>query len=218
MVGANTVISAFSEDHVERLTGLTKGRLRYWDRTGFFSPQYAEEDRRVAYSRIYSFLDVVALRTLETLRDGHNVSLQHLREVAEKLSHLKEALWTSTTLYVLKRRVHFVATKGSPPVDPTTGQFALEAIALKAVMADVSKASVDLRGRGPEHIGKIVQNRFIARNTPVVSGTRISTRAIKNFHESGYSVDAIINEYPDLTPADVAAALAYKEGPARVAA
>lgn len=215
---ASAVTSAFSEDHVERLTGLGKGRLRYWDRTGFFAPEYAEADRRLPYSRIYSFRDVVALRTLETLRNDHKVSLQHLRQVAEKLSHLKDALWTRTTLYVVKRRVHFVQAKGSPPVDPTTGQYAIEAVALKAVMADVAKASSSLRGREPSHIGKIVRNRFVGHNAWVVSGTRIPTRAIKNYRDSGYSVDAIIAEYPDLTPADVAAALAHKEGPASIAA
>ena len=94
MSALQSIIAAFSEDQVERLTGLSKAQLRYWDRTGFFAPKLAEEDRRRAYSRLYSFKDVVALRTISVLRNQHNVPLQHLRKVAEKLSHLKDDLWT----------------------------------------------------------------------------------------------------------------------------
>ena len=89
-----SVIAAFSEEHVERITGLTKGRLRYWARTGFFRPSYAENDLRLPFSRFYAFKDIVALRTLEMLRVQNNVPLQHLRRVAESLSHLKDDLWT----------------------------------------------------------------------------------------------------------------------------
>jgi DNA-binding transcriptional MerR regulator len=82
------VVAAFNEDQVERLTGLTKAQLRYWDGTGFFQPKHADEDRRQPFSRLYSFKDVVALRTLGVLRNEHKVPLQHLRKVADKLSHL----------------------------------------------------------------------------------------------------------------------------------
>jgi hypothetical protein len=40
------VITAFSEEQVDRLTGLSKAQLRYWDRTGFFAPKFAEEAAR----------------------------------------------------------------------------------------------------------------------------------------------------------------------------
>jgi uncharacterized protein (DUF433 family) len=206
------VTAVFSESHVERLTSLTKAQLRYWDRLGFVVPSYADGNRRVPFSRIYSFRDVVALRTLALLRNEYQVSLQHLREVSRRLSHLKDALWTRTTLYVVKKHVHVVTKRGDRPIDPTTGQYAIEAVELRAVMNDVEHEVDVLRTRTPEDIGKITHNRFIARNSPIVSGTRISTRAIKNFHESGYSADQIISEYPDLTRADITAALAYSEG------
>jgi uncharacterized protein (DUF433 family)/DNA-binding transcriptional MerR regulator len=218
MGSADTIISAFSEHHVERLTGLSKGQLRYWDQTGFFAPEYGDGEPRTPYSRVYSFRNVVALRTLGTLRNAHKVSLQHLRQVAEKLSHMKDDLWTRTTLYVVRRRVHVRLTRDKPPVDPTTGQYAIEAIALKAVMADVARESERLRARDPATIGRVERNRFVSHNAWVIAGTRIPTRAIKNFHESGYDVAAILEEYPDLTAADVEAALAHKEGPAKVAA
>src|SRR6266699_6034889 len=81
----NTLIAAFSEDHVERLTGLTKGQLKSWDRAGFFAPRYAYEDRHAPYSRVYSFQDVVGLRTIGVLMKEYRISLQKLRRVAGEL-------------------------------------------------------------------------------------------------------------------------------------
>ena len=102
-----SIIAAFSDEQVERLTSLTKAQLRYWDRTGFFAPKFANENRRRAYSRLYSFKDIVALRTISVLRNQYSVPLQHLRKVAKKLSHLADDLWTTTTLYVLNKKVVF---------------------------------------------------------------------------------------------------------------
>ncbi|HXZ17078.1 MAG TPA: MerR family transcriptional regulator [Roseiarcus sp.] len=90
------------------MVGLTKGRLRYWARTDFFKPSFVEEDGRLPYSRFYSFKDVVALRTLEMLRVQNGISLPHLRQVADRLARLKDELWTSTTLFMLNKKVIFV--------------------------------------------------------------------------------------------------------------
>jgi uncharacterized protein (DUF433 family) len=51
----------------------------------------------------------------------------------------------------------------------------------------------------------------VLNNTPVVAGTRVPTEAIWNFHEAGYDTDAIIREYPQITAADVRAAIMYEE-------
>src|SRR5262249_52771962 len=94
----SNIISAFSADHVIRLTGLTMGQLTYWDRTGFFKPQYGADERRSPYSRIYSFSDVVGLRTLSVLKKKFGVSLPHLRQVAGKLSAYSKTPWADITL------------------------------------------------------------------------------------------------------------------------
>ncbi len=102
MLNVSNVVAAFTEEQVERLTGLSKVQLRYWDRTGFFSPAYVEDVPGLPYGRLYSFKNIVGLRTLAMLRVQHNVPLQHLRRVAEKLAHLRDDLWTQTKLWVLK--------------------------------------------------------------------------------------------------------------------
>ncbi len=206
----SNVVAAFSEEHVERITGLSRSRLRYWARTGFFKPSYADDDPRLPFSRFYSFKDIVALRTLEMLRVQNNVALQHLRRVAEKLSHLKDELWTKTTLFVVNRRVNFVNPETGKPEDAETGQLYLSGIPLKKVMEDTTADILTFTMRGASQFGKISRSKSINSNAWVVAGTRIPVAAIQRLAEDGFNIQAIIAEYPDLSEDDVRAALDHK--------
>jgi uncharacterized protein (DUF433 family) len=207
--GAN-VISAFTEDQVERLTGLSKSQLRRWDRTGFFCPSLAHENRRSPYSRIYSFVDIAALRVLSVLRRQYGVSLQHLREVSKKLGHLDSEGWTKTTLYVLNKKVNFDDPESGRQREVVSGQYAI-GLPLEKVMSDTVRDVKRLSERSADQVGKIEKKRYVSHNAAVVAGTRIPVRTIKHFWEDGYSVDDIISEYPSLTEADIKAAIAHKE-------
>lgn len=209
-MNAESVISAFTEEQVERLTGITKRQLGHWDRTGFFKPSFGADDRRTPFSRIYSFMDVVSLRILNVLRNDIGVSLQHLRQVSEKLRHLDDERWTKTTLYVLNKKVLFSDPDTGQPREVVSGQYAL-GIPLDAVRAQTRADVERLYKRQDDQIGAVTQNRRIAHNAPVIAGTRIPTAAIKRFHDAGYTTAQIIEEYPDLTEQDVAAALAHEE-------
>lgn len=211
---SNNVIQAFSEDHVQRLTGLSVGQLRYWDRTGFFSPAYADEDdRRRPYSRVYSFRDVAGLKTLGILRNQRKVPLQHLRQVASKLSHLKDDLWIKTTLYVQNKRVIFHEEGSGLPREVMSGQF-VNGLGLKAVIADLAADAKRLQARPAVTIGQLSRNRHVVHNALVVAGTRVPVGAIKRFHAAGYTPEQIIREYPDLTEQDIQAALAHEDSAA----
>ena len=206
----SNVIAAFSEDQVEGITGLSKRRLRYWAKTDFFRPSYVEDDSRLAYSRFYSFKDIVALRTLEVLRIQYGVPLQHLRKVAERLSHLKDELWTRTSLFVVNRRVIFQNPETGKPQEVVSGQYLLS-IKLKKIISDTRNDVTTLNRRSSDSIGKVRKHRSIARNAWSVAGTRITVGSIKRLHEDGYSVNQIIEEYPDLARRDVHAALAHDD-------
>jgi DNA-binding transcriptional MerR regulator len=208
MLDVGNVLAAFSEEHVNRVTGLSVGRLRYWARTGFFKPSFVEDDLRLPYSRFYSFKDVVALRTLEMLRVKNGVPLQHLRKVAEKLSHLKEDLWTRTTLYVANRKVVFSDPITGKPQEVVSGQFVME-YPLIEIIKDTSDSIEAIGARSPDQVGKIAKIRGINRNAWTISGTRIPIESVRRLHEDGYSIDQIIAEYPDLTEADIRAALSH---------
>lgn len=206
----SNVVAAFSEEQIERMVGLSKGRLRYWAKTGFFAPSFIEEDGRLPYSRFYSFKDIVALRTLEILRIQNNVPLQHLRKVAEKLSHLKDSLWTQTTLFVVNRKVVLVNPETEQPQEIVSGQYLL-GISLQRIINDTEGDVVLFRKRVPETIGRVAQSRAIARNALVIAGTRIPVGSIIRLHEDGYSSQEIMEEYPDLTEDDITAALRHGE-------
>jgi len=207
-MSSKNVVAAFTEEQVERLTGVTKQQLRYWDRTGFFHPAFASEDRRDAYSRIYSFKDVASLRVLNVLRNQYSVPLQHLRKVADELSHLSDSKWTTTTLFVLNRRVIFVEKDTAKYREIVSKQYVID-MPLSVVISDTRRDIDALSNRSGE-AGKIEQAKFVNHNALVIAGTRIPVATIKQFAEDGYSVEQILKEYPTLTEKDVRAAIEHR--------
>jgi uncharacterized protein (DUF433 family) len=211
----NNLIAAFSEEHAARLTGLSHGQLRSWDRAGFFQPRYAYEDRRNPYSRVYSFQDVVGLRTIAVLMKDYKISLQKLRKVAEELIRRGYDHWADVKLYVVKGQVHFRPPRSDDIEGVWDGQLAM--VPVIDVINDVEARVAALKKRTESQLGHIERNKFVVRNSAVIAGTRIPTAAIRRFKEAGYSVDQIVKQYPTLTPEDVQAALAHEEGLARSA-
>lgn len=204
-----TVIRAFSANHVVRLTGLSHTQLRYWDDTGFFRPRYAFENRRSPFSRVYSFQDVVGLKTVSHLRKVHKIPLQQLRKVARKLTSYRDRPWSDLILYVLGKDVYFREPETERVRGVLSGQYTL--VHLESIIHDLTSEAMKLKRRSPEQLGRLERHRFVVHNAWVVAGTRIPTRAIWRFHAAGYSTDKIIEEYPPLTRADVMAALKHEE-------
>ncbi len=205
----SVVIAAFTEDHAERLTGVSKRQLRYWDRTGFFRPSFGRENRRDAYSRIYSFKDITSLRVLNVLRNQYNVPLQHLRKVAVDLGHLSDTKWTAITLFVLNRKVVFVEPGTKLYREIVSKQYVI-GIPLHVVVTDTERDIHSLRMRDPATVGQFARTRNISHNALVIAGTRIPVAAIKRFAEDGYSIQQIKREYPILTEADIKAAIRHE--------
>jgi uncharacterized protein (DUF433 family)/DNA-binding transcriptional MerR regulator len=211
----SNVIAAFSEEQVQRMTGLTIGRLRYWAKTDFFKPSFVEDNPRLPYSKFYSFKDVVALRTLEILRVQNSVPLQQLRIVADRLSHLKNDLWTKTSLIVVNKKVAIINPENHTPYEVVTLQYLL-GISLEKVINETKADIIAFRSRPESAVGRVSRSRGIARNAWVIAGTRIPVKAIVRLSEDGYTLDQIVAEYPDLRPEDIEAAL--KHGKPDVAA
>ncbi len=204
------VISAFTEDQTAHLTGLTVHRLRHWDRTGFFSPSILAGDSAAPYKRVYSFRDLLCLQILKALRIDLRCSLQHLREVKTKLSHLGEAVWTRTTLYVLNRKVVFHDEAEGEFREAVSGQIVFP-IPLRVVRKSMRAAIDDLARRDDSELGKIAKRRNVSHNAAVFAGTRIPIAAVQRLAEDGFTNEEIIREYPSLTPADIRAALEHKK-------
>lgn len=211
----SVVAASFTEDHVVRLTGLTKGQLRAWDRRGFFAPHHAYEDRKVPYSRIHSFRDVVGLKAISTLLKKHRVSLPQLIVVANELSRRGFEHWADVTLYVIKGDVSFRERSGDKVEIIKSGQFAM--LPVIDVISNVTEAAENIMQRSDEGIGKIVQNKHIMRNAPVIAGTRIPVATIQRYTKAGFSNAQIISEYPSITETDIKAAISFNQGLAKSA-
>ncbi len=204
-------ILAFSADHVRRLTGLSERQLRYWDDTGFFRPQFASELRHRPFGRIYSFRDLVNLRIVALLRNEHQVPLQDLRAVGARLAECPQSSWATLTLYLSGRQVFFEDPRAGDRRSAREPLQAVLPIEMDRVASRMRLASEQLRQRSADQIGRVEQNRYVAHNAPVLSGTRVPTRAVWNLHQAGYSAEKIIAEFPRLSAADVDAAVDYEE-------
>ena len=199
-----TVLSAFCVDHVADITGLSKNRLTRWDRLGLFPPEYiGEDDRRNPYARVYSFADIVGLRTLKILSDVHRVPLEELRKAADELKKRSDRPWSGIPLAVLKRKVVF--DLDSKPRNVTDGQYALKHIPLQPIAQEIRERANRLRYRDDSKIGRTERRKFVQHNAEVISGTRIPVAAIESFIQAGYSNHDILDEYPSLMLRDVEA-------------
>lgn len=210
-------LAAFTADNVCRLTGLSARQVGYWAKTGFFSPTLLDEYGRRAFGRIYSFRDVVGLRTIAILRNEHGVPLQELRRVGEWLQSKHDTPWSSLKFALRGRKVVFYDPGSGVAVEPRGAGQEVMPIALEPIAAEMRNAASRLRERRDEQLGQLNRNRYVVHNAWVVAGTRIPTSAIWNYHEAGYSSEDIIKEYPRLTPQDVAAAIDFEAPRHRVA-
>lgn len=174
-------------------------------------PSLASEIRRSPFSRIYSFRDLVGLRTLGELRDRCGFSLQRLRPVGEWLSRHFDVPWSSLRFYVDGEHIAFRdPSSGTLVSTEPPGQAAIPFI-LEAVAQQTAIEAHKLAQRRPDEIGRITRHRYVLSNTPVFAGTRIPTAAVWDFHRAGYDADSIIREYPRLTKRDVEQAIRFEK-------
>lgn len=82
-------MEGFSTSHASRLTGVNPKTLHYWDHSAFLSPS-VQVAHGTGTRRLYSFRDLVALRTAHELRQ-RGISLQGLRKVVDFIRRADEA-------------------------------------------------------------------------------------------------------------------------------
>ncbi len=199
----------FTVEQVVALTGLSKWRLSHWSAIDFFKPEVSERDGR--HVALYSFRDVVGLRVLAILRDEHRVSLGALQQVGEWLQDRYEQPWSTLRFFVAGREVFFRDPSTDTTISATSiGQTAIP-IELEPI-AERMRASVSkMRARTKETRGKIEQQRGVVGHAPKIAGTRVPTAAIWSYFEAGRTPRAILREYPELSIADINAAIAYEK-------
>jgi DNA-binding transcriptional MerR regulator len=198
------VLAIFTVDQVTRLTGVSRATLLAWDAFGLFSPEFATQMQQGAFGKIYSFQDLVAVKTLEVLRKVYRVPKAELKETAENLRRFASKPWSELTLYVLNKEVHFKQPDGEV-VGALSGQKAIP-IPLRSVVQEMREAALKLRQRNNDQLGATERHRLVASNQEVFAGTRIPVSLIMSLLRSGESEAALLVDYPTLKSVDIALA------------
>jgi uncharacterized protein (DUF433 family) len=200
-----TTMLAFTPEQACRVAGLSRRQLSYWDATGFFRPRFVEQTRR-RFGKMYSFKDVVGLRTIGTLRD--RLPLQELRRIGAWLHERYDEPWSTLRFFIVGRTVVFEDPGGVRGVAGSAQQ--VLPISLGEMERESEEATRSLLERTPDQLGRIVRNRYVQHNAWVIDGTRIPTSAIWDFHRAGADVAGIQREYPRLTKLDIERALEFE--------
>jgi DNA-binding transcriptional MerR regulator len=125
-----------------KVVGISYRQLDYWARTGLLTPSVKDAGGS-GTQRLYSFQDLVLLRTIRNLLDA-GVSLQSIRKA---IDYLREQLGTepsSATLVSDGRRVYAV-TSPDEIVDLLSKGQGVFAIALDKVRDDLSGSLAKMR-------------------------------------------------------------------------
>jgi len=207
----NVTIGAFSEEQVSRLTGLSRGQLRSWNRRGFIRPEFKVGDNpRRPFTYIYSFRDLLKLRVLNQLRNVHSVPMKELERVERVLADMGEDRWTSQRLWVSNRCVVFEEPESHRKREIASRQFVAE-IVLEVVVTDARKDIARLNRRGATEIGRVSKKRYLHSSDLVFEGTRIPVAAVIGYLDAGFTDRQIIKRLPDLRPLDIEAARRQRE-------
>ncbi|MGH7907567.1 MAG: DUF433 domain-containing protein [Candidatus Binataceae bacterium] len=202
-------LGVFSAKQVCRLAKISDTQLRYWYKTNVFRPQILDGDHG-PFRRVYSFRDVVGLRTISTLRKTYSADLRDLREVEKRLKNTPDADWSNVVFYIGQDgHIYFKepGTGATVSVSPI-GQTSL--FQMRRIIQSVEEQLALMNKRTKEQIGKVSQSRHILRNASVVAGTRIPTSAIYDLHKEGFSFSQIIADYPRLSEKDVRAVVEFE--------
>ena len=200
---------AFTSKKVMALTGLSARQLQYWDEQGFLSPSLRRREGK-GRRRLYDFRDLVSLRVAAQLRQV--VTLQLIRRTVEHLCALDyDAPLSTQRWWAVKGEVYFEeADQVRGAREP--GQAIVEGtIDLPVIVHDLESAIVKLDER--PH-GKVERRRGALGSKPLIAGTRIPVESLQRLRRDGADEAEILTLYPDLSAADVQAALA-EELPSR---
>jgi len=181
------------------LSGVPKSTVYDWARKGVVIPTVSPEREK-----LWSYADLMALRVVSWLRhpksDGDQVRpASAMRQVRDALTQLDQRgldLWdgraSQSPLYVDRRGRIIIDEDGSK--HDLTGQGVMaEYLDLLGPFESAEGIGPDLR-RPREHL-RIVPGKCAGE--PHVAGTRLTTLTIAALAERGYTLDELVELYPD---------------------
>lgn len=203
-----TVTRAFTLDQAAKLGRVSTRQASYWAKEGILVPSILYDRERRPMRYLYSFADVVGLRTIGILRNKYQVSLQSIRRAASVLQGHANRPWSELRLWIRGKELFFQDPATLDLVSATPAKQRTIEIEIQPIATTVEREANKLWQRKPDDIGKTEQRRNVLHNQPVVKGTRIPVSSIVNLANDGYDVEQIVRAYPSLTKDDVRAILA----------
>jgi uncharacterized protein (DUF433 family) len=211
-VAANTgevpdELIAMSAAAAARFAHVSQKQLRYWDDTGLLSPSVKRQLSERNTVRLYSFPELVELRVIVSLI-GLGMSLQRIRRVVRYLRReghrapLRELRFT-----VAGRELYFQRPDGTWAGDRQPDQIVIDAtisLPLDQYRAGIRRVARATRRR--RDAGRIERHRKVLGHKPVFAGTRVPVSAVMSYLKRGLPDEEILEAFPQLTKADIAAA------------
>ena len=155
----------FSADQVCNLAHITEKQLRHWATSDFYKPEHLDEDGG-PFSHIYSFRDVVSLRTIGILRNKHHIPLPALRRAGTWLSERHGTPWASLQFRISGKGLYYIDPSTGLPAALTgpLGQHALPGLLkLDAIASRVRRAVAEMKKRKARDIGRSAAHGTLRR-------------------------------------------------------
>jgi uncharacterized protein (DUF433 family)/DNA-binding transcriptional MerR regulator len=192
------------------LSGATVDQLAYWRRRTPSHPALLEPDAKRSGRYLYSWADVIALRSIVYLRQDK--SLPRIRAAVQTLARLQADEWTHLSRYKL-------ASTGDSIVVVTPRGEILDVgkqpgtILDEVLLGDVLGVFQTADGRSvpslPQPRDHLSVDPGVLGGYPVVTGTRVPYDVIAGLADDGYDEAEIIEMYPSVRGAAVADASAF---------
>ena len=178
------------------LSGASLRQLQYWRESSLLAPEFGKPSGRL----LYSFPDVVALRTFVFLRE--NASLQLIRKAIGNLRELGN-LDHLAEYKLISDDDRIVLADPSGEVMGLTGTPGQYRIA--AAMGDVFRRFVNMQGAEVVDLRKPRRHVAVDPEThggyPVIAGTRLQFDLVASLVEDGVAPGEIVEFYPSVSAA-----------------
>jgi uncharacterized protein (DUF433 family) len=207
------MVEAFSQEQVQRITGLSRTQLDYWDRTDVIRPSIAEAEGRGS-PRLYSFRDLIKLKVASKMR--RKLRPAQMRDLMRQL----EARGFDDPFVT----VQFKETSGGRQIvyiDPEHGPLSAHGREVGTQVESFGLPLRDLRTGLEQSVekafarkpGRITQARGLHGGQPVIAGTRVPVAKLVALSDAGWDNERILAAFPHLDERDIAAALRHRPKP-----
>jgi uncharacterized protein (DUF433 family) len=190
-----------------RFAGVSQKQLRYWDDTGLLSPGVKRQLSERNTVRLYTFPELVELRVIASLV-RLKMSIQRIRMVVQYLRREgHQAPLRELRFSVTGGELYFQRPDGTWAGHRQPDQLVIDAwitLPLDQYRAGIRRAAGATRRR--RDAGRIERHRKVLGHKPVFAGTRVPVSAIMPYLKRGLPDEEILEAFPQLTKADIAAA------------